>query len=313
MVLMYIRYVYHCLHQKSFGIGTHSSFSFTCVNQQGIKDSVTIEVVKVAGEFIVNKIPLLIAEEMMNVYRSAILALLQIVETIISVSVTVDSSGNILIQSYTYMMFYTFYYLVLAMVTHLANVAILIGEAIHVNSQPAEDRKRLAIRFANMHFSIFLAVVSYLAMRYLLAGPSYRNYRFNAKTTELGKFTRFAPGLSKFTEFLIVKGALTKEMTAIFALLAIGQFITGLFTSLLPLNHGDFNIVGDLFFNTGVIGLIAGFTVGTVAGSFPITNGAASKVQRSRTHRLLANAVPFLLLSVIHLAMGVWFAIQALV
>ncbi len=115
MVLMYIRYVYPCLHQESYETGTHSDFIVRSINQQTIRDGVTVYEVRYAGEFIVN-IPMPIAEEMMNVYRSAILGLLQIVETIISVSVTVDSSGNILIQSNTYMMFYTFYHVVLAVV-----------------------------------------------------------------------------------------------------------------------------------------------------------------------------------------------------
>ncbi len=104
--------MYPCLHQESYETGTHSSFTFTAL--QTIRGDVTVDGIKAAGEVIANNTPLPIAEEMMNVYRSAILGLLQIVETIISVSVTVDSSGNILIQSNTYMMFYTFYHVVLA-------------------------------------------------------------------------------------------------------------------------------------------------------------------------------------------------------
>ncbi len=61
MVLMYIRYVYACLHQESFEIGIPSDFIVRSINQQTIKDGVTVVGIKAVGEFTTNNILLPIA------------------------------------------------------------------------------------------------------------------------------------------------------------------------------------------------------------------------------------------------------------
>ncbi len=72
MVLMYIRYVYPCLHQETFGIGTHSDFIVRSINQQTIRGCVTVNEVRGVGDYIVNKLLKPILEQVMVCFYNLI-------------------------------------------------------------------------------------------------------------------------------------------------------------------------------------------------------------------------------------------------
>ncbi len=95
---MYIRYVYPCLHQKSFT--SKSDYSYSFINLEVFREGVYVPRVKVISDFLVNSVIKPIMEALVSMIRKTITAIFQMPEELSIGHHTVTTQTGVGVTSY---------------------------------------------------------------------------------------------------------------------------------------------------------------------------------------------------------------------